>query len=139
MLNMNFDIHADAIEDLNGILSGSEEDGIKILAFLEGLRDSPDLLDAMTMPDFGSDCSGPINAKPWGSIRRIEKQNVWRLRSMSLENIGMNYRFVYCYYFKDATHHLVAVVRKKEIDYDNQQNALRNRVVATCRRDFPGN
>lgn len=135
---MKFDVHEDAVADIALIHQDQPSHATKILAFIEELENSPDLLDSMTIQNYGDDRQDPIFVKKWGSVYRGEKMNVWRLRSMELEQQGLNYRFIYCYYYKDQTHHLVAVVAKKDMDYDSINDPIRTRVVSTCRRDFPG-
>lgn len=136
---MKFDLHEEAVADLEQIFATRQSDGVKIAAFLEELSNDPYSLNSMTMQNFGDDFSEFVFVKKWGSIHRIERQNVWRMRSTDLEKDGLSYRFFYCYYFKDETHHLVGIARKQDVDYDNPSNPLRARIVATCRRDFPGN
>jgi hypothetical protein len=59
-----------------------------------------------------------------------------RLRAWELEAIGLNYRLLYLYNFRDSTFHLLAVVKRDELDYDDPGNPVRRRIFATLRRDF---
>jgi hypothetical protein len=64
------------------------------------------------------------------------RKPVYRLRAWDLERQGLRYRLIYIYRWKDQSFNILAVVARAELDYDNPEHPIRQRILATIRHDF---
>jgi hypothetical protein len=132
-------VHNDTNSDLREIHLADRDAAAKIVAFIQALRDDPDLCDRLLDDGYGKDRKAEIFVRRWESIQRGRNGlPVWRLRSYDLEDEGYNYRFVYLYYWKDQTSYLVAVRPKSTFDYESTDDPIRKRIITTAAKDFPG-
>lgn len=133
-------VHDNAVDSLRriGVTNGRHK--LRLAEYLRQLRSDEFLLGKMLEHDFDVDKYGRSTVRKWRSIQNREKLPVWRLRDFDLEADGINYRFIYLYYFRDRTHYLLEVVPKcqlKDEDYDDPNNPIRKRIIAIIRDEFP--
>ncbi|MBL8268043.1 MAG: hypothetical protein JNL55_16740 [Steroidobacter sp.] len=134
-------MHDNATASLRNVIRPeSPADFLKLLEFLRELRADAYLLANMLTNDFDVDEHGRSSIRRWHSIYRIEKLPIWRLRSLELEAVGVNYRIIYLYYWRERTYYVIDIVHKSKLtssDYDDPQNPIRKRLVSIVRNEFP--
>ena len=124
MLVINVSREAGA--DLEAILEGDSDTAGKILAFLQELQGDPDLLECLTITEFGKYGEEDFSATPWWNEQR--ERNLWRVKIWELENRGLKYRIVYGYAGTPKQYHILAIVHRSDIDYDDEQHPITQRV-----------
>ena len=136
---MKLRVHNDTNSDLREVHQGDPDAAAKIVAFIRALVDDAELCARLLDEGYGDKRTADISVKKWESIQRGKKGvPVWRLRSYDLEDEGLNFRFIYLYYWKDQTSYLLAVRPKSTFDYDSLNDPIRKRIIATASKDFPG-
>ena len=132
-------IHNDATGDLRAIMARAPGDAAKLVALIQQLKADPKLLSGMNEAVFGGNRIGPIGVKPWRTMRNQTGQKpVFRLRAWDLEAAGLHYRLLYLYNWPDQSLNILAVVAKRDFDYDAPNDPVRQRVYACIQREFPG-
>lgn len=135
----SLEVHGNATASLREIRKVNLPEFLRLLEFLRQLKADEYLLSKMIENDFDVDENGRSRVRKWWSVWRTEKVPLWRLRAFDLEKDGINYRFLYIYYWKDRTYHLLDVVHKSRLtdkDYDDRNNAIRKRLIAIVRNEF---
>jgi hypothetical protein len=131
-------VHHDAVGDLRLIRQQSPQAYGCLVALIQQLRADPALRARLHDIDVdNSDRSAALGVKPWHSMRAATgRKPVYRLRAWDLERQGLRYRLIYIYRWKDQSFNILAVVARAELDYDDPEHPIRQRVFATIRRDF---
>lgn len=137
MISSSLEVHNDAAADLRAILAVDREAGMRLAALLQQLRVDPNLPDALLTKDFGSPPARPISAKVWGSVARLERLPIWRLRAWELDRHGLRYRLFYVFDYRRRIFVVIGITQRDTFNYDDPQNALRIRMVGCVRRDYP--
>lgn len=78
-----------------------------------------------------------MSISKWIGVQRVERMPLWRLKFWDLEDQGLKYRLIYIYNWPDRSYHLMAVVARGNLDYDDPNDPIRQRVVRRCRAEFP--
>ena len=131
-------VHNDAAGDLRRIALVDAFVAARLAAFIQQLRDDPQLVARLLDNGYGEKGKTEISVKQWTTLNRAWHGRVfWRVRSYDLESNGIDYRFLYLYNWRDLSHNILAVVLKDDFDYDKPSDPIRQRVLATARREFP--
>ncbi|MCH8071674.1 MAG: hypothetical protein IIA09_06985 [Proteobacteria bacterium] len=123
---LQLEVHDEAEEDLERLLEDEPQAAGAILAFLQELRGDPDLLDCLTITDFGKYGEERFSATSWWNEQ--PQRNLWRVKIWDLENQGLQYRIIYAYAGQPRKYHVLAVVDRDNIDYDDEQHPTTQRV-----------
>lgn len=103
----------------------------EIEVFLEEARDDQNLLDLLTVHDFGSrPLKGRMHVSKWFEYWN-QGADLWRVKLWCLEDIGLKYRIVYAYERTKQTYHILAIV-ERDWDYDSA-HPITNRILASYR------
>ena len=124
MLVINVSRAAEA--DLEAIFDEDPDTAGVSLAFLQELQGDPDLLDCLTITDFGKYGEEDFSATSWWNEQ--PERNLWRVKVWDLENRGLKYRMVYAYAGRPKQYHVFAIVHRSDIDYDDEQHPITQRV-----------
>lgn len=142
-IHIKFDIlllnvHHDAVADLRQIRQRSARAFGCLVALIQQLRADPVLQARLHDVDVdGNDRSGAVGVKPWYSVQAVTgRKPVYRLRAWDLERQGLRYRLIYLFHWRDQSFNILAVVARAEFDYDDPEHPIRQRILATIRRDF---
>jgi hypothetical protein len=130
-------VHDDATNDLKSILQTNRDDFNKLVAFIEQLKVDANLIEKLLEHGFGDDKSEPISVKKWLSIQKIECKPVWRLRAWNLEDKGLAYRLLYIYDWHDKNYHIMAIVHRGNLNYDDKNDPIRKRITQRIATEFP--
>lgn len=88
----------------------------EIYALLQEIKASQDLLDALTVRDFGLAHDQPFHIDRWVSQQQ-QGRNLWRLKSWELEELGIRYRIIYALDPRIRRYYVLAVL-PRDISYD---------------------
>jgi mRNA-degrading endonuclease RelE of RelBE toxin-antitoxin system len=117
-------VHEDAEFDLDELWAIDEDTTTDIIALLEQAKCDQELLDSLTIKDFGSDRSEDIHVDKWVAQQQ-QGRNLWRLKIWDLEDRGIRYRIVYALDPRISRYHVLGVL-KRDFDYDeNDQRTKR--------------
>jgi mRNA-degrading endonuclease RelE of RelBE toxin-antitoxin system len=89
-------IHADAQEDLEKLWVDSPTAAARIAVMLEEIHGSQDLLDALTVHDFGKSRSEDVHVSKWQEHWRAGR-DIWRFKIWDLESMNLKYRIIYAF------------------------------------------
>lgn len=123
---MRVAIHDNAVADLERLWSSDEKSAARIEAFIEVARDDPRIAQTLTTHGDTMFGSVSVNCKRWVSVGRSE--NLWRLRI--LDTPAQNYRIVYGYYYPHKELWILAIVNRKDMDYDDASSPVFSRIIA---------
>lgn len=132
------EVHNDATADLKQIAAVDSVAFNALIAFIQQLKIDPALGGKLLDHGYGQDGCAVMSVMKWHSIHNHERQPVWRVKVLDLEKQGLRYRIIYFYYWRDKTYYIMAVVPRQEIDYDDREQPLRQRVLRRIRTEFPG-
>jgi hypothetical protein len=131
-------VHNDAAQDLRALRDSDADAFAKLVALIQQLQKDAVLRSRLLDHGFAGTGDEPISIMKWLGAQKVERLPLWRLKFWDLERQGLLYRILYIYHWPDATFYVLAVVRREKFNYDDPNDPIRKRIVATCRRDFPG-
>ena len=101
----------------------------KVVAMLEFIQDDQNLLDSLTVHDFGHDQTAAIHVSKWQQFwnRNID---LWRFKIWDLEKLGLQYRVIYFYHLRERCYYVLAIVHR-DFDYD-PQHPITKRILRDC-------
>jgi hypothetical protein len=112
----------DAQKDIEDLWKASPPAAARIEAFLEQLRFDPEMLNALTIHDFGAHRSEPLHVtkivSQWRGGRGQPGRDLWRLKLWDLENKGLQYRVIYAYEIRRQRYHILGVIDRDSYDYE---------------------
>lgn len=85
-------------------------------ALLERLKSDQQLMDALTVKDFGAYATAAIHVDAWKSQQR-EGRNLWRLKNWELEDQGKRYRIVYALDPRISRYYVLGIF-SRDFNYD---------------------
>lgn len=131
-------LHNDALDDLRLIRQQSPQAYGCLIALIQQLRVDPALQARLHDINVDSnDRSGVLGVKPCRSVQvATGRKPVYRLRAWDLERQGLRYRLIYIYRWKDQSFNILAVVARSELDYDDPEHPIRQRILTTVRHDY---
>lgn len=109
-------VHTDAIADLETLWEGAEDAAASITALLQEIQGDQELLDALTVHDFGANRSAEFHVSKWLEFWK-KGTDLWRLKVWSLEAKGLPYRVVYAYEIGRQRYHVLGVFHR-DFNYD---------------------
>lgn len=112
-------IHEDAADDLRDLASKDRETAERIAAILEAIEGDQSLLDALLVDGYGSRPGDDqrISISKWQSQWHKGK-DLWRLKVVDLERIGLQYRIVYAYCQRQRAFYVLGVFSRDEFNYE---------------------
>lgn len=126
-------IHENAGSDLEALFDGAEGDkGIKaagrIVALLEEIENNPALLDSLTDHGYGANRDESYHVSKWQKHWR-QGRDLWRLKAWDLETKGIQYRVPYAYLPGRQEYHVLGVICRQKLDYDDDDNPITRRIL----------
>jgi hypothetical protein len=121
-------IHEDAEQDLDELWEIDEGATADIVALLEQAACDQELLDNLTVRDFGRHRSEDIHVDKWVEQQR-KGRNLWRLKIWDLEDRGIRYRVVYALDPRISRYHVLGVV-ERGFDYDKSDDRTKRILAA---------
>lgn len=123
-------LSGDAQSDLAKIRAADPAHAALLEVALQEVEGDPSLANNLLDHKFGENYDGPYSVSRW---TRLWKRglDIWRLRLMATEAAGLPYRIVYAYLRTQRTFCVLAIVHKSEIDYDDPNHPLTQRILAT--------
>lgn len=128
-------LHKDVRLDLDAIKNESQEVFAKIAALVRQLQQDPNLAEKLLDHGYGDDRAEEFSVNKWLNLWRQNK-DFWRLKDWDLEDMGLKYRIIYLYLRHEARFVIMAIVKREEIDYDDENNSIRQRVLASARSTY---
>jgi plasmid stabilization system protein ParE len=124
-----------AKEDLAAIAKDDPETEAEIVAVLHELRGNQQLLDALTIKDYGLTRDAPFHVDSWSAQQR-QGRNLWRLKIWDLEDIKIRYRVVYALDPRISRYFILAVLHR-DFDYDEKYPRVQQLLAAYDRLGIP--
>lgn len=128
-------LHKDVRLDLDAIKNESKEVFAKIAALVRQLQQDPNLAEKLLDHGYGDDRTEVFSVSKWLDLWKQNK-DIWRLKGWDLEDMGLKYRIIYLYLRREARFVIMAIVKREEIDYDDENNSIRQRVLASARNTY---
>jgi mRNA-degrading endonuclease RelE of RelBE toxin-antitoxin system len=108
-------IHEDAERDLDAIWDLDEDVAAEIIALLEQAKNDQDLLEILTVKDFGVHGTEKIHVDKWVAQHK-QGRNLWRVKIWELEGRGIRYRIIYALDPRCRRYHVLGVL-ERDFDY----------------------
>ena len=124
-----------AKNDLAAIAETDPETGAEILALLHELKGSQQLLDALTIKDFGLARDVAFHVDRWSAQQR-KGRNLWRLKIWNLEDLGIRYRILYALDPRISRYFVLAILHR-DFNYDEKHPRVRQLIDTYDRLDIP--
>jgi mRNA-degrading endonuclease RelE of RelBE toxin-antitoxin system len=124
-------VHREAQSDLNSIGTKHPDVRDEIVALLQEIGGSQDLLDALTIKDFGINGDKPIHVDWWWELQQ-QGLNAWRFKAWDLEEAGLHFRVIYVL-DSPRSRYIVLAVLPRSFDYDVNHPRIQQ-LLATCER-----
>lgn len=124
-----------AQEDLAAIAMDDPETEAEIVAVLQELKGNQDLLDALTVKDFGLAHDAPFHVDAW-MAQQQKGRNLWRLKIWNLEDFGIRYRVVYALDPRISRYYILAVLHR-DFDYDEGHPRVKKLLATYDRLGIP--
>lgn len=131
----NIVIATAAKQDLLTIATDDPDTESEIAAVLQELKGNQQLLDALTLKDFGRAREAPFHVDKW-SAQQQKGRNIWRLKIWELEDMGIQYRVVYALDPRISRYFILAVLHR-DFDYDEKNPRVRQLLATYDRLGIP--
>lgn len=118
-------LHEDALKDLASLRAVDIDAWATVVAILQEIEGSQDLLDRLTQNGFSD---ARLDVKLWSTQQYRHGRNLWRLRLFDLDELGFAYRVVYAFAPLKHTYHVLAVA-PRSFDYQPSHD-LTKRILA---------
>lgn len=120
-------LHRDAISDIQRILLLDDLSAKRVLAVLEQAKRERRFFEKLRQHGYRDPVGDRLDVKWW---RRLQKcgQDVWRVRLPDLELSGKTYRVVYAFKRLADSIHVLAIVPREEVDYDDPNHPFSHRI-----------
>lgn len=103
-----------------------------ILVFLEQLKEDQNMLDLLTVHKFVDD---KINVEHFASL--WGKRNIWRLKLIDLNDLGLPYRIIYAFEPLIKRYHILGIVHRN-FKYDEHDPRTKEIIAAYDALDIAG-
>ena len=127
--------HSDVRVDLESIQRVDMHAHSKLVALLRQLKADERLAEKLLDHGFGADRTEEFSASKWLKLWNTGK-DLWRLKFWNLENLGLRYRVIYVYLPIQARFVVMAITARGDFDYDNDDDPLRRRILASLARTY---
>lgn len=133
-----FALHADVKLDLGRALTRSNSAVGLILAAIEAVNDDETLLSNLQSDDFRTDENAiqDVGVKRWWLADKLG-MDIHRFRFFDIEDIGFKYRVIYVLDPEYDVCHILAILARNEIDYDDPENEFNLRIFNAYCGLFP--
>ena len=126
----------EATQDLERILEAVPEAGYRLVALLEEISCSQDLMEKLSWDRYGGKPHDPeegasVSVAKWINLYR-KGLNIWRLRDFELSRLGYEYRIIYAFIPASDVYFVLAVV-ERAFNYD-PSHPVTQRVLAAYKR-----
>lgn len=118
-------VHDDAEIDLALLWDTDLKAASVIQSLLEELDGDQDLLDRLSQHGFKNE---EIDISKWQAQWK-KGLNLWRLKAIELERLGIQYRLIYAFVPNKKCYHLLAIA-PRDFDYDPQHETTK-RILRT--------
>ena len=123
----------EATQDVEDILVAEPVAGYRIIAMLEEISGSQEILERLSWDGYGGKPHAPeddatLSVAKWIGPYRKGK-NIWRLRDFELSKLGHEYRIIYAFIPSKDLYYVLAVV-ERAFNYDST-HPITQRVFAT--------
>lgn len=122
-----FLLHPDTGADLLRISSKSPTARGRILAALEAVSEDENLLDHLQSNNYRTYGDQDTDVKRWVLASKLGN-DIYRFRFFYLEENGYHYRVVYAIDNAHDECHILAILRRDEIDYDDPEHEFNVRI-----------
>lgn len=122
----SLEIHEDAENDLEDLKKSHPDVAVNILVHLQEIKNDQELLDSLTVYNFGADRTAKYHVVKWWSFWK-QGIDLWRLKIWELEDIGSQYRIVYAY-MRGQREYAVLGIAHRDWDYD-EDHEFTKRVI----------
>lgn len=112
----SLEIHEDAENDLEDLKKSHPDVAVSILVTLQEIQSDQELLDSLTVYNYGIDRTAKYHVVKWKSFWSLGI-DLWRLKIWELESIGSKYRIVYAY-IRGQRVYVVLGIAHRDWDYD---------------------
>lgn len=102
-------VHEDAETDLDEIWELDEDVAAEIIALLEQAKTDQELLDSLTIKDFGAYGTEKIHVDKWLDQQK-KGRNLWRVKLWELEDRGIRYRIIYALDPRCSRYHVLGIL-----------------------------
>jgi mRNA-degrading endonuclease RelE of RelBE toxin-antitoxin system len=128
--------HDDVERDLDAIYEVDPESGDEIVAFLDEVQASEELLDRFSSEAFRSPRDPAFDVDRWGSMWR--NYALWRVKLLYTNSEASRYRIIYTYHPTERRYYILAIVHRDQLNYDDANHPIRRRIVDAYRSlDIP--
>ena len=108
--------HRDAKSDLFQLAQSVPKLAARLTALMQEIRSDTELLEMLTLHNFGSDERELFHVSHWEEHWHKGK-DIWRLKFWELENQGIPYRVIYALKRGTGDHYVLAVAHR-DFNYD---------------------
>lgn len=121
-------IDCDAQQDINRIRRDRHPNiSQKLIAFLQEASASDVIQTHLLKHDEVGRYEDGINVQKWLS-QHNQGNGLWRVKLHELEDVGIRYRIIYAYVPEYRAIFILGVVKRDDFDYDNDNNAINQRI-----------
>jgi hypothetical protein len=124
-----------AKEDLAAIAASDPDTEAEIVALLQELKGSQELLDSLTVKDFGLARDASFHVDKWNEQQK-QGRNLWRLKIWNLEDLGIRYRVIYALDPRVRRYYVLAILHR-DFDYDEKHPRVRRLLDTYDRLGIP--
>jgi hypothetical protein len=128
-------LHGDVREDLQKIKLEDPFAHAKIAALVRQLQADRAIVEKLLDHGFGDDKSEEFSVNKWISVWKQGK-DLWRLKNWDLEDQKIRYRIIYLYIRKEARFVIMAIVKRGDLDYDDENHPVRKRVLSSIGKSY---
>lgn len=125
---MRLPVHPDALNDLGTLAHAAPGIAARLLALLQTVRLDSQLLDLLTVHDYGANERDIFHVSRWQEFWRDGK-DLWRLKFWELEHQGHKYRIVYALKRGTGDHQVLGILQR-DFNYDAKHPTTRRILLA---------
>jgi hypothetical protein len=111
-------LHSDAETDLFQLAQSEPKLAARLIVLLQEVQSDGELLDMLTVHDFGADQRELFHVSRWEEHWRQDK-DIWRLKFWELDHQGLPYRVIYALKRGTGEHYVLAVAHR---DFNYEPN-----------------
>ena len=129
-MGYTFHTHRDAEDDLARIQQSNPNAWHYILVVFDEIERDERLSSRLLEPGARVEEPRTIDVKTW-EAQWNDGRNLWRIRIFDLEDMGLgSYRIVYAPDHESRVYHILAIVERDKLNYDDPDDPLTQRICA---------
>lgn len=129
-------LHIDAEKDLDEIWDSDPDSAAFLEALLEQIKADQNLLDALTVRDFGKYGGETFSISQWFD-QWHRGYDLWRMKAWELEEQHIQYRIIYAFETGKQRYHVLAIVHRSKFNYERDHPLTKRILVAYDRLCLP--